>query len=353
MTAAPMRIETDLPPLARRPGLVAAIGAVVVVVLAVLSIGVGSVWIPPAEVWAALAGDGPATAQTHIVVGLRLPRTLIAAVAGGMLALAGTVLQSATRNDLADPSLVGVSGGAVLAVVATLSFTGWDAVPAPWSTLLAFAGGTAASALIWLLSWSEGSPRSARLVLDGVLISAVLSALVSVLLILDGALFGTVLRWVVGSLNGRVWQDWAALWPVAVVAVPLGLLLARLLDALWLGDEIAAATGVRPVTARGAALAVSTLLTAGAVSVVGSIGFIGLVAPHIARLLVGERPARVLLPAVLAGGALLVGADLLAQTLSLLMPVSEVGGRTALPAGAITAIVGGPVLFALLARRTR
>lgn len=281
-----------------------------------------------------------------------MPRALIAAVAGGMLGLAGAILQSATRNALADPSLIGVTSGAALSVVTVLFITDLGSVPQPWSTLLAFTGGIAACGVIWALSWRRGS-GSTSLVLDGVLVSSILSALVSVLLILDGALFAAVLRWVVGSLNGRVWEDWASLWPVAVVAIPAGLLLGRPLDSLWMGDPVASSIGVRPTRARGLALVVATLLTAGAVSVVGAIGFIGLIAPHLARRIVGKRPSRVLPLAVAIGALLLVGADLFAQLLSLIVPAGEVGGRTTLPAGAVTAVVGGPLLFALLARRSR
>lgn len=231
-----------------------------------------------------------------------------------------------------------------------LYFTDFDVVPAPWSVLLAFGGGAAASGIIWALSWSR-STRSTRIVLDGVLVSSVLASFVSVLLILDGALFAAVLRWVVGSLNARVWQDLATIWPVALVAIPLAFGLGRWLDGLWMGESVAAATGIRPTTARLLTLAVATLLTAGAVSVVGAIGFVGLIGPHVARLIVGERPSRVIPVAMVVGGLLLVGADLFANALSLVVPAAEVGGRTPLPAGAVTAIVGGPLLFVLLMRR--
>ncbi|MFT3889196.1 MAG: iron ABC transporter permease [Arachnia sp.] len=342
----------DLPRLAHHSGAVLGAAAVLLVVLLTLSVGTGSTWVSPADVWSAVTGAAAHPTHEHIVVGLRLPRALIAAVAGAMLGLAGAVLQSATRNDLADPSLIGVTSGAALTVVATLFVTGQGSVPQPWSTVLAFSGGIGACALIWALSWRT-SPHSTRLVLDGVLVSAILSALVSVLLILDGALFAAVLRWVVGSLNGRVWQDWAALWPVAVVAIPTALALSRPLDSLWMGDPVASSVGIRPARARGIALVIATLLTAGAVSVVGAIGFVGLIAPHLARRIVGERPSRVLPVATAVGALLLTGADLFAQVLSLVVPAGEVGGRTALPAGAVTAVLGGPLLFLLLARRSR
>lgn len=344
--------RSDLPRLARKVGLVVVVGLVLLAGLMTLAIGVGTVWIAPADVWAALAGTPGEPAHGQIVMGLRLPRTLIAALAGAMLALAGTVLQSATRNDLADPSLIGVTSGGALAIVVTLYATGLDVVPAPWSVLLAFGGGAAASGIIWVLSWRQ-STRSTRIVLDGVLVSSVLGSFVSVLLILDGALFAAVLRWVVGSLNARVWQDLTTLWPVALVAIPLAFALGRWLDGLWMGESVAAATGIRPTTARLLTLGVATLLTAGAVSVVGAIGFVGLIGPHVARRIVGERPTRVIPVAMMVGALLLVSADVFANALSLVVPSAEVGGRTPLPAGAVTAIVGGPLLFVLLMRRGR
>ena len=340
----------DLPLGARRPGTVLAVAAVSLAALVVAALGVGAVAIGPGDVVAALRGEPAIAFHEHIVVGLRLPRVLIAAVAGGMLGLAGGLLQAATRNVLADPSLLGVSGGAVLAVVATLTITGRTTLPGPTGGAVALAGALAAGSVVYLLSWSR-RVGAVRLVLDGVLISAVLSSLVSVLLLLDGSLFSAVLRWVVGSLNGRVWQDWAVLWPWALVAVPAGLLASRYATALWLGDDVAAAAGVRVGRVRLAVLAAATLLTAGAVAAVGAIGFVGLLAPHLARLVVGSHPRRMLPLALVVGALLLVAADLVAELASALWPDTGVENRATLPAGAVTAILGGPVLVGLLARR--
>lgn len=345
-------MRSDLPPLARHLPAVLAAGLALLVLAMTISIGLGTVWLPPADVWAALAGAPAEPSHAHIVIGLRLPRTIIAALAGALLALAGASLQSATRNDLADPSLIGVTSGGALAIVTTLYLTGRDHLTGPLAILLAFAGGLAISALIWALAWRY-SHASRHLVLSGVLISSIASALVSVLLILDGALFASVLRWVVGSLSARTWHDVTTIAPAALLAIPLALALRPALSALYLGEDIAAATGVRTTRARAATLALATFLTASAVSVVGAIGFVGLIGPHLARRLVGEHPARVLPLAGVLGALLLVGADTLAQALSLAFPTTDIAGRTALPAGALTAIIGGPLLFALLIRNTR
>lgn len=341
---------SDLPPGARRPVAVLAVAAAGLAALIVTALGVGAVPIAPSDVVAALRGEPAVAFHEHIVVGLRLPRVLIAATAGGMLGLAGGLLQTATRNVLADPSLLGVSGGAVLAVVATLTVTGRDTLPGPATGAVALAGALAAGAVVYLLSWSR-RVGAVRLVLDGVLVSAVLSSLVSVLLLLDGSLFSAVLRWVVGSLNGRVWQDWALLWPWALVAVPAGLIAGRYATTLWFGDDVATATGVRAGRVRLAVLAAATLLTAGAVAAVGAVGFVGLLAPHLARLVVGSHPRRMLPLALVAGALLLVAADLVAELAGALWPDTGVENRATPPAGAVTAILGGPVLVALLARR--
>jgi iron complex transport system permease protein len=340
---------SDLPRAARRYRLTLSLALVLLVVVMVGSLGLGVVRLSPAEVLAALFGEPVLPFHSHIVVGLRLPRVLIAAVAGAMLGLAGALLQAATRNPLAEPSLLGVSGGAALALVATLVITGMDTLPGLVGGAAALAGAFAAGALVYALSWSR-RVGPVRLVLDGVLISAILSSLVSVLLLLDGALFPAVLRWVIGSLNARVWQDWTLLWPWALVAVPLGLLVSRQASALWLGDDVAAATGLHVGRSRLQVFAAATLLTAGAVSVVGAIGFVGLLAGHISRMVVGSHPRRALPLACVVGALLLVSADALATMLTALWPV-EVQNRATLPAGAVTAILGGPVLVALLARR--
>lgn len=343
-------IATDLPPAAGRmfAVLVAASGAVAV--LLVLSLGVGSVALNPAEVVLALLSQPVEDFHAHIVTGLRLPRALIAGVAGAMLGLAGAILQTSTRNDLADPSLVGVTGGGVFAVVATLFAFRLDQLPHPWSGVIALVGALAAGALVYALAWRQGT-RSTRLVLDGVLVGAVLSSAVSVMLLFNGALFGVVLRWVVGSLNGRVWEDWAGLWPWAIAGGGLALLSARSISALWIGEDVATVTGARAQRARLLTFATAAILTAGAVSTVGAIGFIGLLAPHISRLIVGSHPNRVLPLAVLVGAGLLLSADLLAELLSTVIGGESIGNRARLPAGAVTALLGGPLLLWLLTRR--
>lgn len=341
---------SDLPRLARHLPAVCAAALATLGALMLASLMIGDIVLEPGQVVAVLRGRPEAGFHEHIVIGLRLPRALIAVAAGAMLALAGALLQAATGNVLAEPSLLGVSNGAVLAVVGTLTLTGLTHLPGLVGGGIALTGGLGAGALVYLLSWSR-RVGPVRLLLEGVLVSAILGSLVSVLLLLDGALFPAVLRWVIGSLNGRVWQDWAVLWPWALIAIPAGLLAVRYASTLWLGDDVASAVGLRAERARLVVLVTATTLTSGAVTAVGAIGFIGLIAPHLARLLVGSHPRRVLPLATVVGATLLVGADLVAELLTLTWPASGVQNRATVPTGAVTAVVGGPLLVAMLARR--
>lgn len=318
---------------------------------AVAHLATGRVGLTPDEVVAALTGVPAVPFHEQIVVGLRLPRTLVAIAAGAMLGLAGALLQSLTRNELAEPALLGVTGGSVLAVVAVLGSTGGSGVGATARPFVALAGAVLGLAVVLALTGREGrDPR--RLVLTGAIVSSVLTAITSVLLVLDGSLFGSVLRWVVGSLSGRVWADWAVLWPWAVVSVAAGLLCSRPVTSMWVGRDIATAVGARTGWTSVAVVATSSLLTAGAVAAVGAVAFVGLLAPHLARRLVGAHPARVLPVATAAGALVLVGADALAEAITVTVPIGGIGDRAALPTGAVTALLGGPLLLVLLRRVT-
>lgn len=172
-------------------------------------------------------------------------------------------------------------------------------------------------------------------------------------MLLGSEAIGGVLVWLIGSLHGRVWVHWQILWPWAVVTLPLALACAGLANVLQLGDEVAAGLGLRVEWTRVALLGVSALLTAGAVAVVGAVGFIGLVGPHIVRRLVGEDARRVLPLSALLSAVLLLGADVIAQSLIFTTAIGAVDTRTSLPVGAVTALLGAPVLLVLLRQRTR
>ena len=298
----------------------------------------GSYAVAPGEVWAALTGTGQDTADA-VVSGLRLPRALAAFACGGLLALAGALMQVLLRNPLADPYVLGISGGAavgaLLAMLAGLALA--------WINLFAFAGAFAAMLLVFGLARGDGSWTQTRLLLTGVIVAAGCSAAVALILsIAPEHQLRSMLFWLMGDLS-HAGTPWPALLVLALgllVALPLS----RDLNLLARGDLIARTLGVRVRGLRGAVYVLASLLTAVAVTTAGSVGFVGLVVPHLVRLAVGNDQ-RVLLPAAaLAGGSLLVIADTLART---------VVAPQQLPVGVLTALLGVPVFLYLLSRQTK
>lgn len=307
----------------------------------------GTLPLSPAQLFdlahAALRGD-PAglldSAQARILFGLRLPRVLLAFVAGAGLAVAGAVLQATTRNPLADPYLFGLSAGATLGVVTLVTF-GTAASPTA-ITLAAFTGATLALALVAGTAFPRRGEAPERLVLAGVAVAFLLSAASNFLIYLGGRdVAQSALFWALGSLGGARWPMLAL--PAAVVAAGFiyCLLHGRQLDALTMGEESAATLGVEVRRTRLALLLAATLMTAVLVSQAGAIGFVGLVVPHVARRLAGGAHLRLLPLCALLGGSLLIAADLLARTL--VAPAD-------LPVGIVTAGIGGLYFLAMLNR---
>lgn len=335
------------------------LSALVIAGLLVLHIVVGTVELTPAQVLKALLGQAEEVLHSQVVVGLRLPRALVAIVAGGVLGLAGALLQTVTRNPLAEPGLMGVSSGGVLAVVLGIVLLpgnlGQTIDAGLVLPLCALVGGMATGVLTYLLSWQRGSDP-VRLVLTGVLVGGMCSAFTSILLLwADEYQMTRIIRWTIGSTSGRVWVHWHTIWPVAIVALPLGLLSAGLANALQLGDGVARGLGLRLEQVRLLLLFVSALLTAGAVAVVGNIGFIGLIGPHISRRVVGSDTRRLFPLSVAVSAILLLASDIIARTVT----IGWVGGLTGLavpenaglPVGAVTALLGAPFFLYLLLRR--
>jgi iron complex transport system permease protein len=320
--------------------LLASIG--VVALLAVLHVGIGPVGLSPRQVVLALSGHAEQPYQRVIVVDLRLPRTLVALAAGGMLALAGAILQSIMRNPLAEPEMTGSVSGAILATLLWVGFGQSGFVHSVWyMPLIALAGAVAAGLLVYALTW-RGQSQPGRLILTGLLVSAILRSGASVVLLVHQAAIGSVVLWLIGSLNGRVWSDWAILWPWALVTLTLGLVSARWANVLQLGDATAVSLGLRVEWARAALFFLAVALAAGAVAIVGGIVFLGVVAPHLARRITGADARRVFPLSIVLGAGLLVGADILAQ-------VAIPGAQ--LPAGAVVAMLGAPFFLYLLRQR--
>ena len=298
----------------------------------------GSYAVAPGAVWGALTGAGQDTAGA-VVSGLRLPRALAAFACGGLLALAGALMQVLLRNPLADPYVLGISGGAavgaLLAMLAGLALA--------WINLLAFAGAFAAMLLVFGLARGDGSWTQTRLLLTGVIVAAGCSAVVALILsVAPEHQLRSMLFWLMGDLS-HAGTPWPALLVLAL-GLAAALPLSRDLNLLARGDLIARTLGVRVRGLRGAVYVLASLLTAVAVTTAGSVGFVGLVVPHLVRLAVGNDQ-RVLLPAAaLAGGSLLVIADTLART---------VVAPQQLPVGVLTALLGVPVFLYLLSRQTK
>lgn len=302
------------------------------------------------DVWQVLTGDGDPSAR-HIVLQLRMPRALVALVAGASLAVAGVVLQSALRNPLAGPEVTGVTPGAVLGAVAAtgLGIAGWRSPTAV--VIAACAGGFVGAGLLWLLA---GRARSdpAQTAVHGVLVSAVLAGLTAMVLLVAPGELGSVVQWLVGSTEGRVWQHWSLLWPWAAVWVTAACALAVPLTLLRCGDEQAAAAGLATGRARAAALVCAVALTAGAVAAVGALGFVGLLVPHLAFAVFGADLRRALPGAALLGAAVVTGADAGAQWLSRVLAAALDMDRLSVPTGALTTCVGAALLLAVARRGT-
>ena len=315
--------------------------AVFTVVAALAAITVGAAGLPAAEVIAVLTGGGDATART-IVLELRLPRVVLALVAGGGLAVAGAVFQALLRNPLAEPYVLGVAGGAAVGAVAAITL-GLAAVPG-LVPAAALAGAGGAIVLVVRIAARAGRVLDTRiLLLAGVVVGAFFNAVILLLLTLaDVESFRSAVFWMMGSLAPANWRAVALLALYVVPALVVLVALARPLNLLAIGDETALFLGARVHRVKLVAYFVASLLVAAAVSVCGVIGFIGLIVPHAVRLAWGSDH-RLLLPAsLLGGGAFLLLADTAARTMA---------APAELPVGVITALLGVP-LFVLLLRRS-
>lgn len=312
----------------------------------VLSVTLGPAQISPGEVWSSILshlGIGESTLSTvrdGIVWELRMPRVLAAAAVGAGLALCGAIMQAVLRNPLADPYLLGLSSGASLGAVTVIVLGFVIALP-----LAAFGGALVALVATLLLAGAVGRITASRTILAGIAVSAMLSALTSLVIFWSatGDSYREILGWLLGSLAGVTWASaFIALAAVAVIGLPL-LLSASPLDAFAFGERAAASLGVSVTRIRWLLLGATALLTGCLVAVSGAIGFVGLVVPHAVRLMVGPKH-RLLLPvSMLTGAIFLVWADTFARTLF---------DPRELPVGIVTAIVGAP-LFALVLLRAR
>ncbi len=320
--------------------------------LAALHLATGTQQLGIFEVAAALLTSREVDSLHHqIVVDIRLPRTLVAATAGGMLALAGALLQSVLRNPLAAPSVLGVSSGAVLLAALAVTFGPPVGTLGPVLPLLALVGGLGAGLAVYTLGRHRGRTDPTRLILVGVLLSGIAASATAAVVIVGGSSVSGVLRWMIGSINGRVWHDWHVLWPWALVTIPLALATARVGNLLQIGDEAAAAVGLPVERARLLLVLLAAMLTAGAVAIVGAVAFVGLIVPHAVRGLVGADTRRVFPLSLVAGAALLLAADAVVSTVRVELPGDPLSPPALLPVGVLTAFLGGAFFAVVLLRR--
>ncbi|GGL71368.1 FecCD family ABC transporter permease [Wenxinia marina] len=322
------------------PRLVAAGLVLACAALLVAGLMSGDYALSPAEVLDTLAGDPPAPMAATVVWEFRLPRALVAFLVGAFLALSGALLQSLTRNPLADPGLVGISQGAALAVVA-------GAVLAPGLAtgarpLLALGGALAVAGLVLSLSRSSRDGETLRFVLIGIGLSAMIAAVTRAFLT-----YGTLgsamssLGWLAGSLHAASWVELRWLSLAALALLPALVLAVRPLSALRFGTEVATALGLRARPARAALVALAVALAGVSVAAAGPLAFVGLVTPHLARRLAPAGIGGHLALTALAGAALTAAADLAGRLA--FAPVQ-------VPAGLVTALIGVPIFVALMLR---
>lgn len=314
--------------------------SIVLLVVAVISLGVGPANLSPLRVMRVLAGaedapsdDAPGNATT-IVWDLRLPRVLLASLIGAGLAASGAGYQGLFRNPLADPFVIGASSGAALGATVAIA-CGMPSMT--W--LLALIGSLSAVGSVYVIATVGGQTPVTSLLLAGVAVNSFLAAVASLLMFLNEQQLFAIFEWLMGSIASRHWPDvWFSM-PLILVGTLVLWSASRGLDALTFGEETAAALGMRIVHFRALVVTAASLTTAACVSAAGTIGFVGLIAPHAARFIVGARHVMLIPTSCLTGAILLLLADDFART---------VVAPSELPVGIITAVIGGPFFIYLL-----
>ncbi|WP_420831108.1 FecCD family ABC transporter permease [Paenibacillus artemisiicola] len=326
-------------PALARSGAVLMIGIALLFLALLVGLMSGAIAIPAREVVNALFRASDSEAR-QIVWNLRLPRVLTGMLAGICLSVAGAFLQGVFRNPLADPGIIGVSSGGGLAAVVIMILYPEQIAYLPIS---AFLGALAAAAVVYLLAW-KGGASPIRLILAGVAVNSLLGAVMAGLMILNSEKVQAVLPWMSGSLNGRSWPHFDSLLPYTAIGLAASVLLVKQANLLVLGDDAAKVLGTRVELSRLWIILLATFMAGAAISIVGMVGFVGLVVPHVARLLVGSD-YRIFLPAsAIGGGALVVAADTAAR--SWFDPIE-------FPVGILLAVLGAPFFLYLLRKGAR
>ena len=324
------------------------IGAAALIISLIASTTFGSAQYDVSQVWSVIrahfGGAGtPDASLDSVVWDLRAPRGVLAAIVGAGLALAGVAIQTLVRNPLADPYLLGISSGASVGATSVITLGWFSSFGLFALTGGALAGAIAATLTVYFVAMGQGGLTPLRLVLSGVVISAAFSAIANFMIFKSpyGQAAQGVMFWMLGSVAGATWSK---LWiPSAIVAVTFALLMAvsSQLDALAAGPDTAAALGINVAVLRQCLFFLQAILVGALVAVSGGIGFVGLVIPHIARLLVGPRHRRLVPAAMLCGAIFLVWVDVLARVAAIPQEI---------PLGVVTGIIGAPVFLILMRR---
>lgn len=311
--------------------------AAVLAVVMMLSVGYGVMEMSWIDIIRTLFSGGDSI-EFQIIYNLRLPRTLLGALVGAALAVAGVILQAVMRNPLASPGIIGVSSGAGLAaVVALMIFPALSG----WLIPVAFGGAFITATAVYLLAWKRGV-EPVRLLLAGVAVSSLLGAMSTAIMLFNSEKVAGILDFAIGSLSTRSWPQLELVAPYIIAGLAVAVIIAPKLNILGLGDEIAVGLGMNVERMRLCFIALAALLAGAAVSVVGLLGFVGLIAPHIVRMIIGGD-SKFLIPGAAIFGAVLVVA-------------SDTAGRVViapeeLPLGIIMALLGPPFFLWLLRRR--
>jgi len=325
--------------MARRHRLVVLALVALLLIVGLISLGVGAVYITPNQVIETMLGHSKEHA--FILGKYRSPRIVLSVLVGAGLAISGAVLQGVLRNPLASPDVIGITKGAGLAACATIIlFPGSSAVALPLS---AFAGAALVALLLFAFVYRRGA-RPTTLALTGIALGAMCDAGIQYFMFKYPVSVNAALIWLTGSIWGRGWDEVMGVLPWMLTLIPLALLLSSRLDVLSLGDDVATGLGERVKRLRLALVAVSVALAGASVAVVGAIGFVGLIAPHMARRLVGAKHGILLPVSGLIGAILVLMADTLGRAI---VPPIE------FPAGLVTAVIGAPYFLYLLRRERK
>ncbi|MGJ9385712.1 FecCD family ABC transporter permease [Salipaludibacillus sp. CF4.18] len=313
---------------------------VAIIIFSILSTGIGAVFIHPLDVLAVLIGTGTEM-DTFLIEKYRIPRIVLALLVGAGLSVSGTILQGIIRNPLASPDVIGITKGAGLgAVVVIILFQNSPTFVLP---LAAFSGALIIALILYLLVYKQGM-QPTTLALGGVALGALCNAGIQYFMIKFPLEINAALIWLTGSLWSSSWEQIYGVFPWIIILLPLSMILVTKLDILNFGDDVAIGLGLRVVRVRLLLLFIAVALAAACVAAIGSIGFVGLIAPHMARKLVGAKHKFLIPISAMTGSLLVVVADSIGRGL---IPPKEI------PVGIVVAVIGAPYFLYLLRKESK